>query len=179
MKGIHWRDYWFGAFCGALLAIAFEPATSTIRLLVAPDTKIREFEQRIAALNEKALANATVAGECSKKLADVEFRAEARQPADSCVRELDTIKHLSIKEHESARVLGGRLYIGLDDAWTQGVPAGCKLHLATSLEPGKSEHRLEVAESAEVSTAVGDFRIIVAGVPDDGVSCVLDIVKVR
>jgi hypothetical protein len=126
---------------------------------------------------------AVEAQSCRRKLADLEFKVEAQsspghKSSDACVQELTTIKGISLKEREAIRVAGGRLYVGTEDAWTQGSPAGCRLNVSTDLKPGKTSVNLAVGETVEIATGIGPFRIVLAGVPD-GVTCVVDIMRPR
>jgi hypothetical protein len=184
MRVIRGRDFWLGAFAGAILTVlAMEPATTALRSLFAPDARLDAVKRANASLKNLADAQAAEAQGCRGKLADLEFKVEAqsssgRKSTDACVQELTTIKGLSIKEREAIRVAGGRLYVGAEDAWTQGSPAGCRLNVSTDLEAGKTPVRLAVGESIEIATGIGPFRIILAGVPD-GLTCVVDIMRPR
>ena len=110
-------------------------------------------------------------------LLEERFREWALTPAERDVAWF-TIKGLSIKERAAVRVAAGKLYVGAEDAWTQGSPAGCRFNVSTDLEVGKTPVRLAVGESVEIPTGIGPFRIILAGVPD-GETCVVDIMRPR
>lgn len=178
------RDFWIGTFCGALVTVlATEPIRKTLQSVLAPDSRVQVLEQENGRLRDRADAGAVEAQICRKKLAESEFSKEAATlsmgvPSEACVRELDTIKSLSIKERTAARLVGGRLYVGAEDAWTEGAPAGCRLNITTDISSTKSTTNLQVGKSTDVLTGIGDYRIILAGVPD-GVTCVVDVVRPR
>jgi hypothetical protein len=182
MRIIRGRDFWLGAFAGAILTIlAMEPATTALRSFFAPDARLEAVKRANASLKDLSDAQTVEAQSCRRQLADLAFKVEAQsglghKSADACVQELTTINGLNIKEREAIRVAGGRLYIGAVDAWTQGSPAGCRFNVSTDLEAGKTPVRLAIGESVEIVTGIGPFRIILAGVPD-GETCVVDIMR--
>lgn len=178
------RDFWVGAFCGVLAAaLAVEPLRTALRALLAPDARIQTLESENSRLRDRADAGVVEAQTCRKKLAEADFKKEAAgfsggQATEACVRELDVIKSVNIKEHSAVRLIGGRLYVGAEDAWTEGSPAGCRLNITTDISSTKSTTSLQVGQSSDVLTGVGDYRIILVGVPD-GVTCVIDVVRPR
>ena len=184
MQVLGGRDFWIGTFCGALVTVlATEPIRKTLQSVLAPDSRVQVLEQENGRLRDRADAGAVEAQICRKRLAEFEFRKEAVShsggaPSDACVRELDSIKGLSIKEHTAARLIGGRLYVGAEDAWTQGLAAGCRLNVTTDVSPSKSTISLEIGRSLDVTTGIGDYRILLVGIPD-GVTCVIDVVRPR
>jgi hypothetical protein len=143
MRVIRGRDFWLGAFAGAILTIlAMEPATVALRSLFAPDARLDAVKRANASLKHLADAQAAEVQSCRGKLADLEFKVEAQSSSghkstDACVQELTIIKGLSIKEREAIRVAGGRLYVGAVDAWTQGSPAVCRLNVPPISRPAK------------------------------------------
>jgi hypothetical protein len=195
------RAFWVGAACGAIaIAALIGPIAEILRSVFAPDSRIAKLEERLAQLGNNIQApqaelirqietlrdrldtELASAGTCQRRVADLEFRHEAKnnpgsQLGEACLRELDMVKGLKLKEAEAARLVGGRLYIGLEDAWTQST-AGCKVNFSTDLEPGKRTQSLAVGESIDVKTSVGTFRVISTAVPD-GVTCVFDVVRPR
>jgi hypothetical protein len=181
MRDFRERSFWMGAFAGSVVAIlALEPATSSIRKLFLPSSRLEELARENARLRDAASARTNEAEQCRGELSSAQFRLEAQsgRSAEKCELDLISVRGVSIKEQTSSRFVGGRIYLGVEDAWTTGSPAGCAINLSTDLSVGKASKRLAVGESVEVRTGVGIFLVVLAAVPD-GVTCVFDVVRPR
>ena len=200
-----WRpEFWIGTTLGALVTIGLlEPALGTIRSMFSPDHRLVKMQERLDDLQKRIempraeliqeLTNlkdrfdveAASSQVCRTKVTDLEFKLDAKnspgaKPDEACLREVDSVKGITLRRGETSRQVGGRIHIGTD-AMLAGYEGKwwCRINVSTDSSKEKISTYLNVGESIVVKTTVGDFRLVVARIADDnkGSLCQLDLVR--
>jgi hypothetical protein len=144
--------------------------------------------RQIEVLRDGHDAEAALTQTCQKKLDDIQFSQEAKnspgnKPEEGCLRELDTVRGVALHRGEAARLVGGRVYVGVRNLWAPedaAIDPNCEIEVTVDKADDASKTAITVGQSLDLSTDVGRFRLVLTKTErENGRRCLFDLVRLR
>lgn len=150
------------------------------------ETPHAELVRNMELLRDQVAAESVAAQTCLARTADLEFKLDAKTSVGgtaggACLRELDSVIGIKLREGEGTRQVGGRIYVGTTLIAAAAEHLWCNVISTADLGSTEREGIMHPGEAREVTTTVGIFRIAVTKVAqdNDGEYCILDLVRAR
>jgi hypothetical protein len=170
-----------GMITGAVgIAAMSNNALLIVRSLISPVKVIDELRDKLKEQEATASQATEAARLCSAKLADVDFRAEARkspaQPLQSC-QQSDEVVAVVLRSGEGRQFLGGRLYAGTTSIAGAYEHLWCKVYTSSDVAPGSTSGLMYPGETRVVKSSIGEFIVGVTSVSrtKDGDLCTISV----